>query len=210
MADAKKPEAPRPAAPAVKTAAVVPAKSVAVATKTAAIPARVGAVPVKTAGVAAKVAGVPVKTAATGAVAPAKTAAVPAKTAAVPAKPSLASRPATAGATDVATQNSAIKDPTKPEATQAAGTENKAASEKDKAATAGAASGEEEPPNFEEMRNKFKPAKKSVAIPTELLGDAKSYDDKLILVKILTEKEQSRVVLMVKNMLRSTNAAKKK
>jgi len=48
-----------------------------------------------------------------------------------------------------------------------------------------------------------------MAIPTELLGDAKSYDDKLILVKLLTEKEQNRVVLMVKNMLRSNNVVKK-
>jgi hypothetical protein len=63
--------------------------------------------------------------------------------------------------------------------------------------------------NLEEMKSKFKPAKKAMAVPTELLGDAKSYDDKLILVKLLTEKEQSRVVLMVKNMLRSNNVVKK-
>jgi hypothetical protein len=49
-----------------------------------------------------------------------------------------------------------------------------------------------------------------VAVPAELLGDAKSYDDKLILVKLLTEKEQSRVVLMIKNMLRSSGAEKKR
>ena len=88
--------------------------------------------------------------------------------------------------------------------------EAKAPDDKDKPATADAAGGEGDGPNFEEMKNKFKPAKKSVAVPTELLGNAKSYDDKLILVKILTEKEQNRVVLMVKNMLRSTNAEKKK
>jgi hypothetical protein len=43
-----------------------------------------------------------------------------------------------------------------------------------------------------------------------MLSDAKSYDDKLMLVKFLTEKEKGRVVLMVKNMLRGIGDAKKK
>jgi hypothetical protein len=36
-----------------------------------------------------------------------------------------------------------------------------------------------------------------------MLSGAKSYDDKVVLVRLLTEKEQSRVVLMVKNMLKA-------
>ncbi len=60
------------------------------------------------------------------------------------------------------------------------------------------------------MKKKFKP-KKKVAVPTDMLSDAKSYDDKLILMKFLTEKEKGRVVLMVKNMLKgAVDAGKKK
>ncbi len=65
------------------------------------------------------------------------------------------------------------------------------------------------PEDLEAMKKKFKP-KKKVALPAEMLSDAKSYDDKLVLVKFLTEKEQNRVVLMVKNMLKSSGPAKKK
>jgi hypothetical protein len=178
------------------------------------VPARAATAP--GAASAAKPAGVPVKTAANSAAAPARAAApasagaaaAPAKTAAAPVKPGLAGKAGTAAATDVA-----AKEIPKPGAAKVATADGKAPGDKDKPATpdtAGATEGEADSQNFEEMRNKFKPAKKSVAVPSELLGDAKSYDDKLILVKILTEKEQSRVVLMVKNMLRSTNTEKKK
>lgn len=59
----------------------------------------------------------------------------------------------------------------------------------------------------EEMK-KFKP-KKKVALPAEMLTDAKSYDDKLVLVKMLTEKERNRMILIVKNMLKGPPAVKK-
>jgi hypothetical protein len=178
-------------------------------------------VPVKTASPAVKTAAVPAKTVTAGAVVPAKTAVVPAKTAAVPAKtaaapakPALAAKTPTAGVTDVVAKevpkDSVPKEIAKPATTGAATAGEKAAGDKDKPVLPDAAGAEEEGPNFEEMKNKFKPAKKAMAVPTELLGDAKSYDDKLILVKLLTEKEQSRVVLMIKNMLRSAGADKKK
>ncbi len=69
---------------------------------------------------------------------------------------------------------------------------------------------EQTPEELEAMKNKHKPKKKKPAIPTEMLSDAKSYDDKLMLVKFLTEKEKGRVVLMVKNMLRGMSDVKKK
>jgi hypothetical protein len=125
----------------------------------------------------------------------AKTSAVATATAAVPAKPG---QP---GAKSTAAPGTAVTAAVTAPATAA-----------DKAAdnlAAEASEAEASAKNLEEMKSKFKPAKKAMAIPTELLGDAKSYDDKLILVKLLTEKEQSRVVLMVKNMLRSNNAVKK-
>lgn len=65
------------------------------------------------------------------------------------------------------------------------------------------------PDDLEAMKKKFKP-KKKVALPSEMLSSAKSYDDKLVLVKYLTEKEKGRVVLMVKNMLKGAGAPKKK
>jgi hypothetical protein len=48
---------------------------------------------------------------------------------------------------------------------------------------------------------KFKPKKPKIAVPAEFLDNAKSYEDKLTLVKILTEKEKGRVMLIIKKML---------
>jgi hypothetical protein len=50
--------------------------------------------------------------------------------------------------------------------------------------------------------NKFKPKKKKLAVPEEFLDNAKSYDDKLFLVKELTDKEKNRVILIIKSMLK--------
>ena len=49
---------------------------------------------------------------------------------------------------------------------------------------------------------KYKPKKKKLTVPTEFLQEAKSYDDKLILVKTLTEMEKGRVLLIIKSMLK--------
>ncbi len=48
---------------------------------------------------------------------------------------------------------------------------------------------------------KFKPKKKKMVVPPEFLDNAKSYDDKLVLVKTLTEMEKGRVLLIIKGML---------
>ena len=56
---------------------------------------------------------------------------------------------------------------------------------------------------------KYKPKKKKkMTVPTEFLDDAKSYDDKLVLVKTLTEMEKGRVLLIIKGML--SDAVKKR
>jgi hypothetical protein len=47
---------------------------------------------------------------------------------------------------------------------------------------------------------KFK-QKPKLTVPAEFLDNAKSYEDKLTLVKILTEKEKGRVMLIVKKMI---------
>jgi hypothetical protein len=49
--------------------------------------------------------------------------------------------------------------------------------------------------------NKLK-SKKKLTVPDEFLNNAKSYDDKLILVKMLTEREKNRVLLVIKSLLR--------
>ncbi len=80
-------------------------------------------------------------------------------------------------------------------AAAAKSSDNKAAASKT-AEVAGDAATE-----MEQMKKKFKP-KKKVTLPTEMLSDAKSYDDKLVLVKMLTEKERNRMILVVKNLLK--------
>lgn len=72
-----------------------------------------------------------------------------------------------------------------------------------------AAAAGEDGQDIEEMKKKFKP-KKKVTLPTEMLTDAKSYDDKLVLVKMLTEKERNRMILIVKNLLKDGLAPTKK
>jgi hypothetical protein len=54
---------------------------------------------------------------------------------------------------------------------------------------------------LEAMKKKFKPKKKN-NMAEDMLKNANSYEDKLVLVKVLSEKEQGRVVLMIKNMLK--------
>ena len=47
---------------------------------------------------------------------------------------------------------------------------------------------------------KFK-QKPKITVPAEFLDGANSYDDKLAMVKILTEKEKGRVLLIIKKMI---------
>ncbi len=53
------------------------------------------------------------------------------------------------------------------------------------------------------MKREMAKKKAKLAVPAEFLDNAKSYDDKVTLVKILTEKEKNRVVLMFKKMIQS-------
>lgn len=56
---------------------------------------------------------------------------------------------------------------------------------------------------------KFK-KKKKISVPEEFLKEAKSYEDKLILVKHLTELEKGRVLLIVRGMLKDAVKARDK
>ena len=58
---------------------------------------------------------------------------------------------------------------------------------------------------------KYKQKKKSrITVPPKFLQEAKSYEDKLVLVKMLTEKEKGRVLLMIKSMLAEAVEARDK
>lgn len=50
--------------------------------------------------------------------------------------------------------------------------------------------------------DRYKPKKKKMAVPVEFLENANSYDDKLIVVKAITEKEIKKVVRIVQGMLK--------
>jgi hypothetical protein len=56
---------------------------------------------------------------------------------------------------------------------------------------------------LERMKKDMAKKKAKLAVPADFLDGAKSYDDKLTLVKILSEKEKQRVVLLFKKMIQS-------
>jgi hypothetical protein len=51
---------------------------------------------------------------------------------------------------------------------------------------------------------KFKPKKPKLAVPKEFLENANSYDDKLAMIKILSDREKNRVLLIIKSMLKDS------
>jgi hypothetical protein len=51
-------------------------------------------------------------------------------------------------------------------------------------------------PDLKKFKNK-----KKLTVPEEFLDNAKSYEDKQMLVRILTEREKGRVLLIIKSML---------
>lgn len=61
---------------------------------------------------------------------------------------------------------------------------------------------------LDKIKKELKKKKQKLAVPEEFLDNAKSYDDKLMLVKVLTEKEKGRVLLIIKSML--SDAVKKR
>ena len=56
---------------------------------------------------------------------------------------------------------------------------------------------------LERMKKDMAKKKAKLSVPEGFLDNAKSYDDKLTLVKILSEKEKQRVVLLFKKMIQS-------
>lgn len=60
---------------------------------------------------------------------------------------------------------------------------------------------EDSPEEFKKKLDALKPKKKKLAVPEGFLDDAKSYEGKLEAVKIISEREKDRVVLLFKKML---------
>lgn len=60
----------------------------------------------------------------------------------------------------------------------------------------------EENEDLKSKLDKFKPKKKKLAVPQEFLDNANSYDDKLLVVKAVTEKEIKKVVRIIQGMLK--------
>ena len=60
---------------------------------------------------------------------------------------------------------------------------------------------EDTPEEFRKKLNALKPKKKKLAVPEGFLESAKSYEGKLEAVKIISDREKDKVVMMIKKML---------
>ena len=60
---------------------------------------------------------------------------------------------------------------------------------------------EETPEEFKKKLDALKPKKKKLAVPEGFLDSAKSYEGKVEAVKIISEREKDRVVLLFKKMI---------
>ncbi len=60
---------------------------------------------------------------------------------------------------------------------------------------------EQDPEEFRKKLQSLKPKKNKLAVPEGFLEDAKSYEGKLEAIKIITEREKDKVILMFKKML---------
>jgi hypothetical protein len=62
---------------------------------------------------------------------------------------------------------------------------------------------EDTPEEFKKKLDALKPKKKKLAVPDGFLESAKSYEGKLEAVRIISEREKDRVILLFKKMLES-------
>ena len=60
----------------------------------------------------------------------------------------------------------------------------------------------DEQEEFKKKLNALKPKKKKLSVPEEFLDNAKSYESKLEAVKIISEREKQKVVLLFKGLLK--------
>ena len=60
---------------------------------------------------------------------------------------------------------------------------------------------EDTPEEFKKKLDALKPKKKKLAVPEGFLDSAKSYEGKVEAIKIISEREKDRVILLFKKML---------
>ena len=60
---------------------------------------------------------------------------------------------------------------------------------------------EQDPEEFRKKLDALKPKKKKLAVPEGFLEDAKSFESKLEAIKIISERERDKVILLFKKML---------
>jgi len=60
---------------------------------------------------------------------------------------------------------------------------------------------DDSPEEFKKKLEAMKPKKKKLAVPEGFLDEAKSYEGKLEAVKIISEREKNKVILIFKNMI---------
>lgn len=60
---------------------------------------------------------------------------------------------------------------------------------------------DDQPDDLKKQLAAHKPKKKKLTVPEGFLEEAKSYEGKLMAVKIIAEREKDRVLLMIKKML---------
>lgn len=61
---------------------------------------------------------------------------------------------------------------------------------------------DDEQKKLRDQLDKFKPTKKKLTIANEFLESANNYDDKLSVIKIITDRESKKVVQLIKDMLK--------
>jgi len=62
---------------------------------------------------------------------------------------------------------------------------------------------EDNPEDLKKKLDQFKAPKKKLTIPKELLEGANNYDDKLMVIKVVADRDRSKVIKMIKAMLKS-------
>jgi len=60
---------------------------------------------------------------------------------------------------------------------------------------------DDESEDFKKKLNSLKPKKKKLAVPEGFLEEAKNYEGKLAAIRIISEREKDRVILMFKKMI---------
>ena len=62
---------------------------------------------------------------------------------------------------------------------------------------------EDNPEDLKKKLDQFKAPKKKLTIPKELLDSANNYDDKLMVIKVVADRDRSKVINLIKAMLKS-------